>query len=172
VADVAALDHESAVANRRSEAEVLFGEKHREAFALHGPDRLGHGVHDHGREPLGGFVEQHGVRVAHQGAGDGEHLLLAARHLTGRTAPHLGEVREHGEQALRRPGRAPGPWRPMADLQVLRDRKVREDAPVLGHVAQAQAGDPVGRKTDDGVAREGQSLGRARHKAHDRFHGC
>jgi len=33
---------------------------------------------DHRGQPLGGLVQQDQRRVAHQGAGDAEHLLLAA----------------------------------------------------------------------------------------------
>ena len=113
---------------------------------FHGAHGLGHRLDDHGRDPLRGLVEQDRVRVAHEGAGDGEHLLLAAGHLRRRAgrASRQGWERaaksRSGVQGDRSPPRPAPP-----DLQVLLHGQVREDAPVLGHVAEARAGDAVGR---------------------------
>ena len=65
------------------------------------------------------LVEQHAARVAHQGAGDGEHLLLAARHASARPLAHAGEVGEEREELVLGPGRRAVARRLAADLEIL-----------------------------------------------------
>ena len=73
---------------------VLLGKKDGQAFFLELQDGIGHLLHDHGRNPLGGLVEQHEQGVAHQRAGDREHLLLASAHFAAATAAHFSKVRK------------------------------------------------------------------------------
>ena len=63
---------------------------------------------DDRRQAFGRLIEQQQLRIEHQRAGDGEHLLLAAGELRAEVAPSLGEAREHLEGALdvQAPGRA------------------------------------------------------------------
>ena len=78
-----------------------------------------HLLDDDGRQALAGLVQQHQARVAHQGAGDGQHLLLAAAHAPARPVPHAARgwgtarraaPRVQGAQpiARRAGGRPPG----------------------------------------------------------------
>ena len=58
---------------------VLLDQKHRHAVALvEVADDLEDLLDDERREAERWLVEQEQARAAHQGAGDGEHLLLAA----------------------------------------------------------------------------------------------
>src|SRR5439155_16573608 len=87
----------------------------------------------HRREPLRRLVEQQEPGAGHQGPGDRQHLLLAAREAPAAPTGELSQLREEREDALERPGTA----RLLTDLQVLDHREVAEDAPVLGHEADA-----------------------------------
>ena len=106
-----------------------------------------HLLDDDGGEALRRLVEQHRARIAHQGAGDGQHLLLAAGHL----ASAAGRASRRGSErsrtaALGVHGRAPAARRLAADLEILGDGQIGEDAPLLRHVAETEAGDAVRRQ--------------------------
>ena len=59
---------------------VLFDEEDSEALiAVERADDIEDLAHDERREAERGFIEQQKARAAHQRAGDGEHLLFAAR---------------------------------------------------------------------------------------------
>src|SRR5215469_7401856 len=60
-------------------------------------------VDDDGREPFERLVHQEERGIAHQGAADGEHLLLAAGELIAAVAPPLGEPWEEVVDARERP---------------------------------------------------------------------
>src|SRR6218665_1841736 len=144
IADLPLLEHVGAVGDQLGEVHVLLRQQDAHALRLELEDHVGHLLDDDGGHALGGFVEQHEVRVAHQHARHGEHLLLAAAHAGTGAVGHLAGVGEQLEQALGRPqrrGRAVGPLarRLLADLEVLHHREVGEHAPVFGHEAQAQA---------------------------------
>ncbi len=94
-----------------------------------------------GRDALGGLVQQHQERIAHQRARHGEHLLLAAAHPPAQPVAHLAQVGKDAEQLLRRPGGAPLARRLAAHFEILQHRELAEDAPVLGHIAQPQPRD-------------------------------
>ena len=66
-------------ASVEGESHVLLGEQDREALALEPPDLLLEVLHHQGRQALRRLVQEQQLRIAHQGARDGEHLLLAAR---------------------------------------------------------------------------------------------
>src|SRR6185503_5240184 len=77
----AVLHHVMPVRDRRGEAEILLHQQDRETLGLELRDGAADLLHDHGREALGGFVEQQHFRTGAQDAPDGEHLLLAAGEL-------------------------------------------------------------------------------------------
>ena len=141
-----ALDDAGPVADAGGEGPVLLGEEHRHALRLHGPDRLRHHLDDDRGDALGGLVEQDRVRVAHEGAGD-RRASAARRRTSGCRAARAS--RPGWERAGRAAPASRASGRPRAvlapDLQVLVDGEVGEDAPVLGHVAEPEPGDPVGR---------------------------
>jgi hypothetical protein len=74
-------------------------------------------------------------------AADRQHFLLAAGELAAAVVLALGEAGKQRVDA--RDGPRAGPL--VRHLQVFLDAEVGEDAPALGHVADAAAGDAVGR---------------------------
>ena len=72
--------HQGAVGNGHGDGELLLDEQHRDSPGLEGLQILAHQLHDLGRQALGRFVDDDEVRVAHEGAAQREHLLLATRH--------------------------------------------------------------------------------------------
>ena len=87
-------------------------------------------------------------------AGDGEHLLLAAGEGAGGLGQALAEAGEEGEGASRgRRGRLAAGEE--ADLEVLRDGELGEEAAALGDPGDALAGDVVGGQACRGGWRRG-----------------
>src|SRR5262245_51990976 len=77
--DGAVVDHVHPVGELQRHLRVLLDEEHADALALELPDRAHHHFHDERREALRRLVEQEQIGAGHEGARDGEHLLLAAR---------------------------------------------------------------------------------------------
>ena len=131
-----------------------------------------HLLDDHRRDALRRLVEQH--------AGRG--LPISVRAIVSiccsppdmrppgrsRISPRLGKSAKSLSSASTsaRPRAAAG-----ADVEVLHDGEVGEDAPVLRHVAEAEPGDAVRRQPLDVAGRGTRSLALARpHQAHDGLH--
>ncbi len=98
--------------------------------------------------------------------GKGKHLLLAAAHLVGSPLLHAGKVGEDVVEPLARP-RAVRMARPGADLQILVDGQIGEDAPVFRHEADASTADLEGPEASDIGAVELDPSAPALHQAHD-----
>ena len=111
-------------------------------------------LRDQRREPERRLVEQQEPRPPHQGARDGEHLLLAARQRAAALAEPLGEAREQLEDAgeVAVPGAVAG--RKRAHLQVLEHAHARKDAPALRGLGDVKPGDFVGRQLRNVAAGE------------------
>ena len=106
-------------------------------------DHLHHLLDNHRRHTFGRLVEQDQKRVAHQRAGDSQHLLLAAAHAPAQTLRHFTQIGKQRKKTLRRPaGRLaavrPVAWRLAADFQVFHHGEVGEDAPVFRYKTHAQ----------------------------------
>ena len=86
------------------------------------------------RQALRRLVEEEQLRAGEQGAGDGEHLLLAAGELASLAVEPLAQAREALEHALHLPARG----RPLRDGQVLARGEVGEDAARLGDQGDAE----------------------------------
>ncbi len=103
-------------------------------------------LHDQGRQPLDGLVEEDQFRISHERPADGEHLLLAAAQVAAEVFFQLLQVGEDVIDLFHRPGFArrsvPSSFR--ADLQILAHRKIGEDQPVVGDVADSLLGDVMG----------------------------
>ena len=97
------LENIGAVANELREMNVLLGQQHRQSFLLELDDGVCHLLHDHRCNAFGGFVEQHQQGIAHQRAGNGQHLLLAAAHMGAAAIGHLAEIGKDGEELFEGP---------------------------------------------------------------------
>src|SRR6266478_1389531 len=164
-ADEALLDDVGPVGQPRRELEILLGEQDRQALPLERGDLIPERAHDHRGQALRRLVEEEHPRVAHQGAGHREHLLLAAREAAG---PARRQLPELGEELVD-PGRAPGPLALLAHHEVLRHGQIAEDAPLLGHVAHPEPTDLVGRTAGDLAAVEADAAAGDLDQPHDRL---
>ncbi len=111
------------------------------------PDQEGRQfIDDDRRKPLGGFVQQQQPRIAHQRAGDCQHLLLATRKLIAPVVDTLFQPGEQVEYAFFVPLRS-GFLRPglFSDLEVFANRQRREDFAFLRYESDATAKTLVGR---------------------------
>ena len=96
-----------------------------------------------GREALGRLVDQQQPVRPEQHPAEREHLLFAAGERAGRLRRALPQ---HREQLVDQVVSGAGAVRGSASRRFSRDGQRREDAAVLGHVADAGAGDPVRRQ--------------------------
>ena len=102
-----------------------------------------------------GLVEEQELRVRHQRATDGQHLLLAARQGLGPLPAPLPEPREmleHAVQILRHLLAVAA--QVGAGVEVLLDRQVGEDAPALRHLRDSQRHHLLGEGAVDALATE------------------
>src|SRR5262249_20641548 len=109
VDDLAAAQDVGAVGHGESEGEVLLHEAEALPLALDPPDPPPPVAHEERGQPLRGLVEEEEVGIAHEGAPDGQHLLLAARELVGAVASALAQPREELVHALQAPAPAAAP---------------------------------------------------------------
>jgi hypothetical protein len=159
------LHDQEAIGERRGEAEVLLDHDDRVALLAQAFDDLAELLHDDRRQALGDLVEQEQARAGAQDARDGEHLLLAARQARALARRALLQVREHRVDLLEAHAVRAERRR---QHQVLLGRQAREDAALLGAVADAEAGDAVRREVRGlGVLDLDRALARA-DQAHDR----
>jgi hypothetical protein len=86
---------------------VLLGHQHGHTFAGQLQQGVAHGRHQHRGDALARLVQQQKARARHEGAGQRQHLLLAAAHLAGWAVQHglqLWEQSHHAVKAQRRRG--------------------------------------------------------------------
>ena len=135
--------HKTAVRNPHGNGELLLDQQHRDTPFAQFLQVFGNQFHDLGSEALGRLIDDDEVRVAHERAAQGEHLLLATRQHAGLGVLALLETRKKAVHVLETPA-----WIALAPLlseqQVLVHGQLGEDIPVLRHIAQAQVGDLKG----------------------------
>ena len=131
------------------------------------PDLRHHARH----QAFGRLVEQDDLRLQHHGARDGEHLLLAARQRAAGLIAPLRQDRKVGEHLVeQRPALVLGDAVAVeTGAQVFHHREQPEDAAVLRHIADAEAGELVRRQAGDGVAVEQHGAVARPNEAHDGF---
>src|SRR5262249_53076450 len=83
----------------------------------------------------------------------------------------LGEIGKQRKQFFARPVRRVRPDGLAADLEILLDRQLGEDAPLLGHIAEAAPRDLMGRRTRDVLALEHDLANTLFNEADDRTEG-
>ena len=156
VAHDALLHDVDALARLERQRHVLLHQQDRHALAVQHVDDLAD-LRDHARhQAFGRLVQQDDLGLEHHRAGDRQHLLLAARQRAAGLVAPLGQHREIGEDLveqllLARLGHAVAIE---AGAQVLHHGEQAEDAPVLGHVADAEPRQLVRRQAGDRLALE------------------
>src|SRR5262249_48867003 len=137
----APLENVDAVAELRNEARVLLGDDHGQALRLEIVKLLCEHLDYQWRQALEWLVGEEALGTPHPGAGDRGHLVAAARRHARALVTPFEQARERLETSFGRPRRRtlvrPGLAGP---LKILAHRKFPEDAPVLGHVADAEPG--------------------------------
>ena len=152
---------------------VLFHQEHGEAFgAVQFLDRLEDELDDEGREAQRRLVEQEQARTRHQGAGDCQHLLLAARQRTAALRLALLEDGKHLEGAGDILVEKLWVAHRGAHLQILEHGHAREYAAALGRLRDAELGNLVDGRLGDVLAVEVDRTGaRARRAANCHHQG-
>src|SRR5204862_326645 len=135
---------------------VLLDEEHRQALGpVQARERLQDGVHEPRHDAEARLVEHEEPRARHEGAGDREHLPLAAREGPRALA---GPLAEHGEERVDALEHLPPVGRlrvgERAERQVLADGQAAEEPPALGDEDHAQPHAVGGLELTEGPARE------------------
>jgi hypothetical protein len=160
---------QDAVRDPQGDRQLLLDQQDRQAAPGDLLQEVGDLMHQLRRQPFGRLVDHDQRRIAHQGAADRQHLLLAARQHLAVYVRALAQIGKHLVHVVHRP--APGLAHVLdAEDQVLAGRQGRENVAVLGHVADALAGDDVRLEAGDLLAAEGDRAPR-RHLAGDRLDG-
>src|ERR1700731_2621257 len=94
MADGPFLHEINALARLERERHVLLDQQHRDALAAEHVDDVPNLRYHARHQPFGWFVEQDDFRLEHHGAGDRQHLLLAARQ---RAAGLIAALRQDGK---------------------------------------------------------------------------
>jgi hypothetical protein len=143
--DLAAVEQVDVVGQGQGPGDVLLDQE--EACPLVGDaaEELEDLVDDLGSEAHGDLVEEHDLGVGDVGAGQGQHLLLAAGQGSGRLAEPFAETGE-GFHGL---GQAVLPAAAGLEGEVLSHRQRGEHAAALRDVAHAPAGQLVGTVAGD-----------------------
>src|SRR5918997_7153347 len=98
--DLPRLEDVAAGGDLEGDIGVLLDEEDRGALRVYLPNGLEDPLDEHGREAHRGLVEEKELGTAHEGAPDGEHLLLAAAHGARLLAGTLLEAGEEVEDAV------------------------------------------------------------------------
>src|SRR5713226_6803683 len=140
VADVPLFHDVSAVGDAAGEFDVLIGDEKRHALLPNLMDRIDECPHHQRAQTLRRLVENEQRGVSHERAPDGEHFLLAAREAGAALRSQLRQRRKELADAIEGP--VPVAARhAVDDREVLLDRQVGEDAPVIRNVADPEPRD-------------------------------
>lgn len=158
------VQHQRAPRQFQRQARVLLHQDDRHAALVHQrADGAAQFLHDDGGQPFHRFVQQQQGRIGHQRAGDGDHLLFAARQLVAQIAAALFEARKGPVDPRDIPGA-----RPRHGSQVLLHRQRREHPALLRHPAQAGPRAPVRRHPGDVRAAPADAAAMQAREAHQR----
>src|SRR5262245_18697376 len=170
--DLSHLEDIAAVGDRQRHVHVLLDHEDRRALLVDGPDDIEDLLHEARGQPHRRFVHAQERGPGHEGATDGEHLLLAARHRAGELMPSLPEHGKEPEYPLQLvvPARL-GTSSVPAHLEVLEDSHPREHAPALGHGRDPALDDLARPKGVDRLTAEGDRPLAGAHQAEHGLHG-
>ena len=162
----AAIDHDRhLVGDGGGNADVLLDHQDVDiAFLAQLDEHVGQLRDDDRGQALGRLVHDQQTGIEQKGAGDGQHLLLAAGQLAAVVAPSLGQAREGRVDAIDGPGALVAVGH---HPQMFVDVQRAPQAAALRHIADAQARDLGRRAVGDGVAGEHDAAGGDRHQPHD-----
>ena len=137
--DVAVLDHVALVAELEGHVDVLLHQQHGGALLVEHLDELEDLPRQLRAQSQRGFVDHDEPGPRHEGAADGEHLLLAPAQESGLAVLAVLEHREQAVDPLERLlHRGARPRQVRAEPQVLVDGQVGEEAPALRHLHDAE----------------------------------
>src|ERR1700674_2003777 len=158
--DAPDLEQVGAVDDVEHLGDVLLDDEHGETLGADATDEIEHLLDDQGGETCGRLVHQQEFRARHQGAADGDHLLLAARQGAGELARALREPREQvidpGESLREQPARLRDEG---ADAQIVLDGELGKQPAVFRHMRDAALDDAMRRQAGERRALEGQRPG-------------
>src|SRR5215510_1959541 len=150
--DPAALDDRVTIREPDESLDVLVDHEHRLAGRAELREAAPDLLPDERRESFGRFIEDEEMRVGHQSAADGEHLLLTPGELVAHVLRARRESREEPIHARERPGVARAAAVAREGHEVLAHREVRKDLPALGHHRDTEPTDPIGCEALDRLA--------------------
>ena len=134
------MTHDQAsVRDVHGDGEFLLDQQHRQPAVTQGFQVVSNQRNNFWCQALGGFVDDDQVWVTHQGAAQGQHLLLAAREHAGLVVLPLFEAGEQAVHVLKRPA-ALLVASFLPQHQVLVHCQRGENVAVFGHIAQAKFG--------------------------------
>src|SRR5262245_14929645 len=166
--DAARLHDVGAGGHAKRHVGVLLDHEHGGAVLLNLADDAERRLHHRGRQPQRGLVKQDEARPGHEGAPDGQHLLLAARERARGLAATLrqdGKVRQHALEIRGHPARVLA--HVGAHLEIFAHGEVREHPPPLGAMGDARAKNVLGLPALDLAPVEYDAPGRRSHEAGD-----
>src|SRR5208282_6505162 len=169
VPDGAVLHQVDAPAGLERQRDVLLHQQHRHVLSAQHVDDLADLGHHAWHQAFRGLVHEDDLGLEHHRAGDGEHLLLAARERAAGLVAPLGEPREVvvdllQELLLPRAGDAVAIE---AGTEILQHGQQAENPPVLGHVADPEPRQAVGRQMCCGPALEAHAPPARTDEPHD-----
>ena len=154
-ADAASLHNVPAIGKLQRKIRVLLYKKHCHAGVAKGAHRAHHFGHHQRREAERGLVEQEQLRPGHQGAAEGEHLLLPARKRAGRLAAALPQDRKARHRLAEAALDFPPPGQQIRGRpQVFLDGQLGEHAASFGHMHESERDDAIGRQAGNRAAIE------------------
>src|SRR5262245_52883530 len=127
--------HVDIVDELQRQRRVLLDQENGKAFLFQLADRLPYALDDDGCESFGRLVHDQAVRIGHETAADGQHLLLAARQCPGALVAPFREAREQRIDPLQIPTMTI--LAALGDQQVFLDRQGGKDTPALWHQSHA-----------------------------------
>ena len=161
------FQHIAARGQLEGRAGVLLHQQHGDALLVDGAHGLEDGTHQERSQAQRRFVQQEQARPGHEGAPDGQHLLLAAGQRARQLLLALEQAREQLEDPLQGPfaaflvADAEGP-----QAQVLQHAHGAEHATAFGRLGDAQVHHFVAGVFEQGLAvkddgQQGRALARA-----------
>ena len=164
VHDDAAIEDDGVVGHIENLLSVLLDDNGRHALfpdnPLQGLQKL---LDQDRRQAFQGLVEEQELWIEHEGAGDGEHLLFAARQMASQIGAALLQARKHVVHLSHGPGSGTGHRR-----QVLVHGQGFKDVALLRHPADAGARTRVRGCVGEIAAREGEHAAASAGDADDR----